>query len=225
MSFAVKAFLLLGIERILYGFWFIYPESFKAAVRKGTFGASIKAEPLYWKAAMTLGTYIKVFQFSVVIYDLLKRCDIVNPLINDKLLLSLGVLLIAVGQLLNVAVFNALGGIGVYYGYEFGYKVEMVSCFPYNVRWISDPQYWGVVFTIWGIYLVLGASSYLVPMLETFWYVMSMKVLEHSRGRKVAKSLIGKDIGKTECPDCPNGGVFETACDNCGIIFEERAPK
>jgi hypothetical protein len=194
IPFAVNAFVLLGIERILYGSWFIYPESFKAAVRKGTFGESIKNEPLYWKCAMTLGTYIKVFQFSVVIFDLLVQCDIVNPMEVDSKLLALGVLLLAVGQGLNIAVFNALEGVGVYYGYEFGYPVKMVSLFPYNVSWISDPQYWGVVMTVWGIYFTLGASSYTVPLLETFWYVTSMKFLEHSRGRKLVKSILGEDI-------------------------------
>lgn len=115
----------------------------------------------------------------------------------DPPVLLLGIILIVIGQGLNVAVFNALGGIGVYYGYEFGYSVKMVTCFPYNVSWISDPQYIGVILTIWGIYLVAGASSFSVPLLETFWYAMSMKVLEHSRGRKLVRSIYGEDNPKT----------------------------
>ena len=78
--------------------------------------------------------------------------------------------------------------IRVYYGYEFGYPVARVSCFPYNLK-ISDPQYWGVVICVWGIYVALGASSYLVPILETFWYLMSMQVFEHSRGRRLAQKI------------------------------------
>jgi hypothetical protein len=187
---------LLGIERILYGSWFIYPNYFKFQVRTGTFGESIKNEPLFWKSAMTLGKYIKVIQFSVVAYDLLYRCDISNPLNVDPKQLIAGIVLLLIGQLLNVAVFKALGGVGVYYGHEFGYSVQRVSYFPYNVSWISDPQYWGVVFTIWGIYLTLGASMFTIPVMETFWYLTSMKFLEHPRGRYIVRKLMGDDAAK-----------------------------
>ena len=223
MQFAANAFFLLGIERILYAMWydtshvpvhilslvihtfahspllfrFIYPNSFKYHVRKGSFGKQIQNEPLYWKNAMTLGTYIKVFQFSVCIYDLFIRSSITSPLNVDPLQLLLGLLLLVIGQGLNVAVFKALGGIGVYYGYEFGYKVERVSCFPYNVSWISDPQYWGVVFTIWGIYLSFGVNDYTFPILETFWYLCSMKFLEHARGRNIVQQVLGPDNMKS----------------------------
>lgn len=198
LPFLVNAFVLLGIERILYSFWFIYPQCFIAAVRQGTFGNEIRKEPLIWKAAQKLGVKVKVFQFSVIIYDLIVQCVINKSEFNvDLPVLLLGIFLIVIGQGLNVAVFNALGGIGVYYGYEFGYAVKMVTCFPYNVSWISDPQYIGVVMTIWGIYLVAGATDFSVPLLETFWYGMSMKVLEHNRGRNFVRSIYGEDNPKT----------------------------
>ncbi len=195
-AFAIKAFFLLAIERILYAYWYCYPKHFERAVRRGSFGYRIQQEPLLWKCAMKLGMYVKVFQFSVVIADLVLRCNLTNPFLSlsssspEALYWAIfGAVLILIGQGLNYAVFKALKPIGVYYGYEFGYDVKMVSCFPYNTGFISDPQYWGVVLCIWGIYLMLGASSYIVPLLETFWYVMSMKVLEHPRGRKLAHSL------------------------------------
>lgn len=194
IPFVASAFFILGIERILYGFWSIYPETFKAEVRKGTFGQSIKKEPLYWKSAMTLGKYVKVFQFSAVLYDIFVRCDLVNTIQVDVPHLVLGLGLIAAGQALNIAVFKALGCIGVYYGNEFGYPVKMVSCFPYNVSWISDPQYWGVVMTVWGIYIALGVTSYVIPVYETIWYVASMKFLEHERGRILVRGILGADI-------------------------------
>lgn len=197
LPYCVNAFILLGIERILYSFWFIYPHCFIYRVRQGTFGEDLKKEPLVWKAAQNLGFKIKIFQFSVVIYDLLVKNNIQYPLNVDRGFFMLGAALLVIGQVLNVAVFNALGGIGVYYGYEFGYAVKMVTCFPYNVSWISDPQYIGVIMTVWGIYLVLGASNYAVPLLETFWYCMSMKFLEHSRGKSIIRRLYGEDIPKT----------------------------
>lgn len=206
IGFLVKAFFLLGIERFLYGYWYNFPSHFKRAVRQGYFGAKIKAEPLFWKSAMTLGAYIKVFQFSVILVDLFARCEMDHiAKINNSEIASIwqdsgsimtilgGVTLLGIGQVLNYSVFKALGGIGVYYGYEFGYTVPRVSCFPYNTG-ISDPQYWGVVLCIWGIYITVGASSYLVPGLETFWYLLSMKLLENPRGRRLARKLGWEDI-------------------------------
>lgn len=198
--FTVISFFLLGIERFLYGYMFIYPKRFEKTVRSGSFGRKLQQESLLWKVAMTLGKYIKIFQFSVVIFDLLIRLRpelIWNPFTNNGagaiVRAICGLLLLIIGQGLNVAVFKALKPIGVYYGYEFGYDVKMVSSFPYNIC-ISDPQYWGVVLCIWGIYLMVGTPSYVVPVLETFWYGMSMQVLENPRGRTFAWTYVGADL-------------------------------
>jgi hypothetical protein len=192
---------LLSVERLLYGYWFHFPHHFKVACTKGVFGSSIQHEPVAWRNAMTLGGYVKIFQFGVAIYDLGFVCQ--YPLWNnihntaDSVFfsasriqhISLGLILIVLGQGLNIAVFRALGAKGVYYGSQFGYNdVPWVQGFPYNLG-ISDPQYWGVIWTIWGIYILVGASSWLFPVLETFWYVLSMQLLEHSRGHSLAKAL------------------------------------
>ena len=146
-----------------------------------------------------LGMYIKVFQFGVVIYDLLVL-DVHNVLYNitggmletgeKTRQLAIGALLIFIGQVLNYTTFQALGAKGVYYGYEFGYSVDRVTCFPYNLN-INDPQYWGVLLCIFGIYMVVGATSFLVPFIELFWYLMRMKVLENERGVNWVKALTG----------------------------------
>jgi len=148
--YALLAFIVLGIERILYGYMYIFTPHFKESVRKGLFGSRIQAEPLYWKCAMMLGTYIKVFQFSIIVYDLVFRCSLAtlfafsSSTISDKCVSFLGVCILGMGQYLNYAVFQALTGMGVYFGYEFGYNVKRVTCFPYNTK-ISDPQYWYVM--------------------------------------------------------------------------------
>ena len=174
--------------------------------------------------------YIKVFQFGVCTYDLLvlDRTNVVNNLFRGGMLstpekmaqLAFGLLLLFIGQVLNYAVFEALGAKGVYYGYEFGYPVSRVYCFPYNLR-ISDPQYWGryicfhpvlfinncllylvaltpvvlhlsgVVLSVFGIYFAVGSTSFMIPIFELFWYLMSMKVLENERGRRWANALTG----------------------------------
>ena len=95
----------------------------------------------------------------------------------------------------NVAVFKALGGTGVYYGSDLGCIVARVLSFPYNVRCVSDPQYWGIVFTMWGLCLMLDASS--IPIIETCWYVRSMQFLRYERGRTFLRKIMGDDIGNS----------------------------
>ena len=93
-------------------------------------------------------------------------------------------------------ILSSLGEKGVYYGYELGYEVKLVTTFPYNIG-ISDPQYWGVVMTIWGIYIGLGVSSWTIAIIESFWYVMSMKLIESPRGGKLLVAMgFKKEIGK-----------------------------
>jgi hypothetical protein len=217
--FPMLSFCLLGIERLLYGYIYHFPSHFKASCKSGKFGSGIQQIPEYWKCMMTLGAYIKVFQFSVIVYDLsmLRQGSLVASVIwqggydNDTTTSSimyaisyprilLGLLLIGMGQVLNLAVFRALGGIGVYYGHELGYKVPFLHCFPYNTG-ISDPQYWGVVLCIWGIYVLCGipgATSWIVPFQELFWYGMSMKLIEHNNGKRLLVEMGIKQMKKVE---------------------------
>ena len=163
LPFAIVAFFMLGIERILYGYCFICTNHFKKSVDKNAIPGLSQVQKddgksNYWRCMQRLGVYIKVFQVSVCSYDLLVL-DYENVKLNlfhggmvtnpdMHIQLAIGILLIFAGQTLNYAVFKALGAKGVYYGYEFGYPVARVSCFPYNLP-ISDPQYWGVVMCIW----------------------------------------------------------------------------
>mmetsp|Transcript_110869 Transcript_110869/g.220509 ORF Transcript_110869/g.220509 Transcript_110869/m.220509 type:complete len:198 (-) Transcript_110869:113-706(-) len=190
--FGIVAFALLGIERFLYGWIYHFPESFKAACRGPLKGLYHNAEGKYWLVAKHLGIVIKVFQFGIIGYDLLFRCSLtIAPMVR----LCIGIALLLAGQALNSSTFNAIGAMGVYYGSQLGYEVPWYEGFPYNIG-ISDPQYWGVVLCIWGVYLItmtsdnILAAPYLVPWLETFWYVASMKLLEDkSRGGWVLRLL------------------------------------
>lgn len=203
LPFAIIAFFALGIERILYGYCFICTNHFKKSVDESKIPGLSKVQrdagrSNYWRCMQRLGVYVKVFQISVCSYDLLVL-DYENVKVNlfhggmltnpdMRIQLAIGILLICTGQTLNYAVFKALGAKGVYYGCEFGYPVARVSCFPYNLN-ISDPQYWGVVMCIFGIYLTVGASNYLIPFYELFWYLMSMYVFENDRGRRWAAAI------------------------------------
>ena len=61
----------------------------------------------------------------------------------------LGTQLFLVGQLLNAAIYNAIGKAGVYYGYKIGVPVPWCTGFPFNV-FSMHPQYCGCVMTIFG---------------------------------------------------------------------------
>eukprot|EP00747_Dinoflagellata_sp_TGD_P164780 gnl/TRDRNA2_/TRDRNA2_185177_c0_seq1.p1 gnl/TRDRNA2_/TRDRNA2_185177_c0~~gnl/TRDRNA2_/TRDRNA2_185177_c0_seq1.p1 ORF type:complete len:234 (+),score=48.22 gnl/TRDRNA2_/TRDRNA2_185177_c0_seq1:77-703(+) len=195
--FALVAFVLLGIERFLYGYIYHFPESFKKNCDGPLKPLLTHGEGNYWEVAKLLGIFIKVFQFGVIIYDLCAVRSFMRepaPLFSYDLLL-LGAALLGVGQTLNAAVFNAIGAIGVYYGNELGYKVPWCDAFPYN-KGIPDPQYWGVVCTVWGAYLCIGPTRnifsqyYIVAWYELFWYVCSMKLLEdHANGGAVLKAI------------------------------------
>ncbi|CAJ1371541.1 unnamed protein product [Effrenium voratum] len=192
MSFELAAFPLLGIERFLYGYIYQFPESFMRCCKGPLKPLLDFDEGVYWQVAKHLGVGIKVFQFGVVGYDLFLRRSLS---LAEPALLCPGLGLVGLGQLLNSATFKAIGAKGVYYGAQLGYDVPWATGFPYNLG-IGDPQYWGVIFSVWGFYLCLAgernllAPHFLVPWLETFWYIMSMKLLEHSgNGGRILKAL------------------------------------
>ena len=65
-----------------------------------------------------------------------------------------GILQISIGQILNFAVYSALGNSGVYYGYRMGIHVPWCNKFPFNIG-LRHPQYTGVVLTLLGGAFVL----------------------------------------------------------------------
>ena len=60
-------------------------------------------------------------------------------------------------QVLNVAIYRAIGTRGVYYGFKLGQPVPWNSGFPFNV--VAHPQYVGSVMTIWGLGILLWTQS------------------------------------------------------------------
>lgn len=197
--FASVALLLLGIERFLYGYIYHFPESFKGLCDGPLKQLLDYDEGVYWLVAKHLGVLIKVFQFGVIGYDLVVRWSTFTVLAQPPKLV-VGLALTGLGQVLNGATFRAIGAQGVYYGGQLGYPVPWCSGFPYNIG-VGDPQYWGVVLCVWGFYLAVAPTDanllgrhFVVPLLETFWYLASMKLLEHNRhGGHVLKLLGLKD--------------------------------
>lgn len=87
--------------------------------------------------------------------------------------IGLGVLLLALGQLLNWSVFSLLGKEGVFYGNRFGYRVEWRQEFPFSL--FEHPQYAGALLSIWGFFLIMRFPHedwYWLPLLETAYYAI-----------------------------------------------------
>ena len=70
--------------------------------------------------------------------------------------LVLGLVLLAVGQLLNMSVFWVLGENGTFYGARWGHKIPWVNGWPF-VWWMQDPQYVGVGMSLVGVTLLATA--------------------------------------------------------------------
>lgn len=87
--------------------------------------------------------------------------------------LTIGAVLLIVGQLLNAAVFYRLGTVGVFYGNKLGYHVPWSQDFPFS--WLKHPQYVGSVCSIWGFFVLMRYPHhdwYMLPALETVYYAL-----------------------------------------------------
>lgn len=183
---------LLGPERLVYGFVYHFTPSFR----------KLAGMPSSGKADLTimhaLVSSFKVVQVATVLYDLLPKTGYTIPfgrMFGDSeslVRVAAGVVLVAIGQVLNVSIYQAIGSVGVHYGRELGHDVPWCEGWPFTV--LSNPQYIGVVLTFWGIYMMLSPTWwdvewYAIPLVISFWYAMSMNVLEagtpvHKWGKK-----------------------------------------
>ena len=90
--------------------------------------------------------------------------------------LATGAVLIAVGLVLNGAVFFHLGTKGVFYGNRFGHELPWVRRFPFS--WFPHPQYLGAAMLVWGFFVVMRFPApdwYASPVLESVYYVLGSR--------------------------------------------------
>ena len=110
-----------------------------------------------------------VLQFWAAAAWWTSRGGSLSPAGTPAPVLAAGALLLTIGQTLNVAVYRALGGDGVYYGARLGRVVPWVHGFPFTlggkgrarrggVR-IPHPQYLGSAATAWGLFLLFSANA------------------------------------------------------------------
>ena len=96
-----------------------------------------------------------------------------------QFIVLLCVVLLALGQLLSGRVYKLLGVDGVYYGAQFGKKVEWVTEWPYGKSKMSHPMYVGCMLTL------AGAAPFMPIDLALFWianyaYLMVLESSEPS---------------------------------------------
>lgn len=133
----------------------------------------------------TFVTGFKVVQFTYVMNDIVnthsQEWERIQQFDLQLLCVVIGLPLLIVGQILNLAVYRTIGRKGVYYGTQFGVPTGMPWCtgFPYNR--LENPQYIGVILTFWGIYYILASSAhplnsfFAVPWAATIVYGWSCK--------------------------------------------------
>ena len=163
----VVAAVLLSLERIAYVLVWRFPGTFRKFCARGQFGEPIDVlQKLFYGFK---GLQLAVFFSWCYVYG----GGELWPPQSGALALSIGAILIGIGQFLNFSVFAQLGKVGVFYGNKMGYKVPWCQDFPFSV--LEHPQYVGTLLSIWGFFLVMRfphADWYLLPALETLYYAL-----------------------------------------------------
>jgi methylene-fatty-acyl-phospholipid synthase len=161
---------LLSLERICYVWVWRFPEAFRRLCH-GLF-RGVLVEPV---AAIRRSFYgfkflqIMVFAGWFYIYG----HGSLWPASGSLPIVAVGLVLIVIGQILNVGVFFRLGNNGVFYGNRFGLRIPWVNAFPFSL--LSHPQYVGAVVSIWGLFIAIQfprSGWYLLPSLETSYYFL-----------------------------------------------------
>jgi len=159
---------LLSLERLTYLWVWHRPRSFEALCTGLPFSS--------WEAPVEvlqrLFWFFKALQGTVFLVWCWQWGDgSLWPAGDSRKVLFAGFVVLALGQLLNLAVFYRLGKVGVFYGNRFGHRVPWCERFPFSV--LRHPQYVGTVLSIWGFFLIMRFPKqdwFLLPALETIYY-------------------------------------------------------
>lgn len=105
-----------------------------------------------------LAGLIKVMQLAVILQWYVNAAPMVSLASITALRWLAVVVLVGVGQILNISVMTALGRPGVYYGCKLGKEIPWYHGFPFTVT--SHPQYIGSILSTWGIVLLLSTPAH-----------------------------------------------------------------
>ena len=178
----ILVLVLLSFERFVYTMVWLFPAHFvhfaQMYIRPLLLKTTGKGKPL--DCIVSLFWLSKIFQFGSMFgfYFSVGPLPAVASISLFRWVLGLQLMLL--GQLLNAAIYNAIGKAGVYYGYKIGVPVPWCTGFPFNV-FTMHPQYMGVCMSIvgGGILMVTEEQAYAgfvgVGLSATLFYLyMSM---------------------------------------------------
>ena len=150
-------------SHILYSFVWINPTKFK------NYSKQVKCKPVDLLAYTAIS--LKLLQLAILV-SLLQNLVIV---LGSPILALLKLVLLITGQTLNMAVYNKLGNIGVYYGNRLGYRTKWINTFPFNV--VDNPQYVGTSMTLTSVIWLYPYHD--VVIICSFWiflYFVTSKI-------------------------------------------------
>jgi len=167
------AALLLAIERVTYIWVWHRPGDFEALCASAGF-RRLGAAPV--DVLQKLFYLFKFIQLGVFVGWIVAFNDGLPLPTAAPLPMAVGIILILLGQFLNMSVFQRLGKVGVFYGNKLGHQVPWVEGFPFSL--VPHPQYTGTVLSIWGLFLVMRYPHpdwFVLPVLETVYYLVAMR--------------------------------------------------
>jgi len=141
--------LVLAVPHVLYAYIWLFTKDFVSLCKQW------KQVPCDFVAKA--GVWIKLAQYFCFSMWYIQSGPVVSLWSITWWRLVFGLVLVAVGQIFNIAVYKALGKDGVYYGSKLGRPGPWVNGFPFVIR---DPQYSGCVMTIWGGYLLMTTPAH-----------------------------------------------------------------
>ena len=159
---------LLAIERIVYILIARDPHGFRRLL-----GLETRAEAV--ESVRRLFYVFKALQIGVFGWWIL-RDGVAEVASGGPAVVAAGLTLMALGQVLNLAVFRRLGTTGTFYGAQFGYALPRITAFPFS--WFRHPQYLGTVLSIWGLFLAArypDLTWYVLPAIETVYYAVATR--------------------------------------------------
>jgi hypothetical protein len=154
----LAAFLALAFERVLYTIVWIRPKAWMAMSKTQPFvrlGSPVDVVC----AGFSVSKVLQIGSF-VAWYAAFGPFDLV-AVVRDATRLqwvcaAQGIFL---GQLLNMAIYKAIGKNGVYYGYKLGRPVPWCTTFPFNA-FTAHPQYVGCIATIVGLSAFMATEAH-----------------------------------------------------------------
>jgi len=139
-------YIITSLSHILYYYIWNYPFHFRF------YAKDLGLTPVTLMSSLSYTQKILQFLF---IYSYSINNDTLMPYFEN---LNMGnILLIGIGQTLNLSVYYKLGTKGVYYGNKFGLQLPYITSFPYNIG-INNPQYIGCILTLCGLYPLVSLN-------------------------------------------------------------------